>query len=183
MSKITLEADDALWLIGYLPSLNESHDAQRQLRVMTAVGVATGHGPKEYKTFNINDQFAMPTVSSLVPSHHSSDLNKDLYRTKPENLHPNEPAVMALLEGHWEKKVDVIKIIRHLTGLGLKEAKDAMEGNLLIYTHRKYQDLAFSYMSYSIDPSLNNHPYKSLEFDKMFEVFDRALMIKNGLIA
>jgi large subunit ribosomal protein L7/L12 len=33
-----------------------------------------------------------------------------------------------VLEAFGEKKVDVIKVVRELTGLGLKEAKDAVEG-------------------------------------------------------
>jgi len=33
-----------------------------------------------------------------------------------------------VLESFGEKKVDVIKVVRELTGLGLKEAKDAVEG-------------------------------------------------------
>jgi large subunit ribosomal protein L7/L12 len=34
-----------------------------------------------------------------------------------------------VLTGYGENKVGVIKVVRALTGLGLKEAKDAVEGN------------------------------------------------------
>lgn len=33
-----------------------------------------------------------------------------------------------ILESYGEKKIDVIKVVRAATGLGLKEAKDAVEG-------------------------------------------------------
>lgn len=33
-----------------------------------------------------------------------------------------------VLEGAGEKKINVIKVVRELTGLGLKEAKDLVEG-------------------------------------------------------
>ena len=33
-----------------------------------------------------------------------------------------------MLEGFGENKIAVIKVVRELTGLGLKEAKDAVEG-------------------------------------------------------
>jgi len=33
-----------------------------------------------------------------------------------------------VLEGYGEKKIGVIKVVRSLTGLGLKEAKDLVEG-------------------------------------------------------
>lgn len=39
-----------------------------------------------------------------------------------------EPAeVNVILEAHGEKKIDVIKVVREITGLGLKEAKDLVE--------------------------------------------------------
>ena len=34
-----------------------------------------------------------------------------------------------ILVNHGEKKIDVIKIVRELTGLGLKEAKELVEAN------------------------------------------------------
>ena len=33
-----------------------------------------------------------------------------------------------MLEGFGDKKIPVIKVVRELTGLGLKEAKDVVEG-------------------------------------------------------
>ncbi|MCB1140813.1 MAG: 50S ribosomal protein L7/L12 [Leptospiraceae bacterium] len=39
-----------------------------------------------------------------------------------------EPAeVNVILKSHGEKKIDVIKVVREITGLGLKEAKDLVE--------------------------------------------------------
>jgi large subunit ribosomal protein L7/L12 len=39
-----------------------------------------------------------------------------------------EPAeVNVILKAHGEKKIDVIKVVREITGLGLKEAKDLVE--------------------------------------------------------
>ncbi|MCE9501629.1 MAG: 50S ribosomal protein L7/L12 [Leptospira sp.] len=39
-----------------------------------------------------------------------------------------EPAqVSVFLKAHGEKKIDVIKVVREITGLGLKEAKDLVE--------------------------------------------------------
>jgi large subunit ribosomal protein L7/L12 len=39
-----------------------------------------------------------------------------------------EPAeVNVILEAHGDKKIDVIKVVREITGLGLKEAKDLVE--------------------------------------------------------
>lgn len=39
-----------------------------------------------------------------------------------------EPAeVNVILKAHGEKKIEVIKVIREITGLGLKEAKDLVE--------------------------------------------------------
>jgi len=35
--------------------------------------------------------------------------------------------VSVILKEHGEKKIDVIKVIREITGLGLKEAKDLVE--------------------------------------------------------
>lgn len=40
----------------------------------------------------------------------------------------DEPAtVNVVLKSHGDKKIDVIKIVREITGLGLKEAKDLVE--------------------------------------------------------
>lgn len=33
-----------------------------------------------------------------------------------------------ILEAHGDKKIDVIKIVKNITGLGLKDAKDLVEG-------------------------------------------------------
>jgi large subunit ribosomal protein L7/L12 len=39
-----------------------------------------------------------------------------------------EPAeVNVILKAHGDKKIDVIKVVREITGLGLKEAKDLVE--------------------------------------------------------
>ncbi|MCC5814896.1 MAG: 50S ribosomal protein L7/L12 [Leptospira sp.] len=39
-----------------------------------------------------------------------------------------EPAaVNVILKSHGDKKIDVIKLVREITGLGLKEAKDLVE--------------------------------------------------------
>jgi large subunit ribosomal protein L7/L12 len=39
-----------------------------------------------------------------------------------------EPAeVSVILKAHGDKKIDVIKVVREITGLGLKEAKDLVE--------------------------------------------------------
>ena len=39
-----------------------------------------------------------------------------------------EPAeVNVILNAHGDKKIDVIKVVREITGLGLKEAKDLVE--------------------------------------------------------
>ncbi len=39
-----------------------------------------------------------------------------------------EPAqVTVILKAHGDKKIDVIKVVREITGLGLKEAKDLVE--------------------------------------------------------
>jgi large subunit ribosomal protein L7/L12 len=35
--------------------------------------------------------------------------------------------VNVILKAHGEKKIDVIKVVREITGLGLKEAKDLVE--------------------------------------------------------
>jgi large subunit ribosomal protein L7/L12 len=35
--------------------------------------------------------------------------------------------VSVILEAHGDKKIDVIKVVREITGLGLKEAKDLVE--------------------------------------------------------
>ena len=40
---------------------------------------------------------------------------------------PEQDAFDVVLEGDGGKKIQVIKVVRELTGLGLKEAKDAVE--------------------------------------------------------
>jgi large subunit ribosomal protein L7/L12 len=41
---------------------------------------------------------------------------------------PEEPSeVNVILKAHGDKKIDVIKVVREITGLGLKEAKDLVE--------------------------------------------------------
>lgn len=43
----------------------------------------------------------------------------------PAAEEPTEVSV--ILKAHGEKKIDVIKVVREITGLGLKEAKDLVE--------------------------------------------------------
>ncbi|MBE7411966.1 MAG: 50S ribosomal protein L7/L12 [Leptospiraceae bacterium] len=38
-----------------------------------------------------------------------------------------EAQVSVILKAHGDKKIDVIKVVREITGLGLKEAKDLVE--------------------------------------------------------
>jgi len=46
----------------------------------------------------------------------------------PAAAAPEEPAeVNVILKAHGDKKIDVIKVVREITGLGLKEAKDLVE--------------------------------------------------------
>lgn len=46
----------------------------------------------------------------------------------PASAAAEEPAsVNVVLKSHGDKKIDVIKLVREITGLGLKEAKDLVE--------------------------------------------------------
>ena len=45
----------------------------------------------------------------------------------PAEAEPEQDAFDVVLEGDGGKKIQVIKVVRELTGLGLKEAKDAVE--------------------------------------------------------
>ena len=45
----------------------------------------------------------------------------------PVEAEPEKDSFDVVLEGDGGKKIQVIKIVRELTGLGLKEAKDAVE--------------------------------------------------------
>jgi large subunit ribosomal protein L7/L12 len=46
----------------------------------------------------------------------------------PAAAAPEEPSeVNVILKAHGDKKIDVIKVVREITGLGLKEAKDLVE--------------------------------------------------------
>lgn len=45
--------------------------------------------------------------------------------TAPAAEEPTE--VNVILKAHGDKKIDVIKVVREITGLGLKEAKDLVE--------------------------------------------------------
>jgi large subunit ribosomal protein L7/L12 len=45
----------------------------------------------------------------------------------PAEAEPEKDSFDVVLEGDGGKKIQVIKIVRELTGLGLKEAKDAVE--------------------------------------------------------
>jgi large subunit ribosomal protein L7/L12 len=46
----------------------------------------------------------------------------------PAAAAPEEPVeVNVILKAHGDKKIDVIKVVREITGLGLKEAKDLVE--------------------------------------------------------
>ena len=45
----------------------------------------------------------------------------------PEEAAPEQDSFDVVLEGDGGKKIQVIKVVRELTGLGLKEAKDTVE--------------------------------------------------------
>jgi len=45
----------------------------------------------------------------------------------PAEAEPEKDEFDVILEGDGGKKIQVIKVVRELTGLGLKEAKDAVE--------------------------------------------------------
>jgi large subunit ribosomal protein L7/L12 len=45
----------------------------------------------------------------------------------PVEAEPEKDSFDVVLEGDGGKKIQVIKVVRELTGLGLKEAKDAVE--------------------------------------------------------
>jgi len=45
----------------------------------------------------------------------------------PAEAEPEKDSFDVVLEGDGGKKIQVIKVVRELTGLGLKEAKDAVE--------------------------------------------------------
>jgi len=45
----------------------------------------------------------------------------------PAEAEPEQDSFDVVLEGDGGKKIQVIKVVRELTGLGLKEAKDAVE--------------------------------------------------------
>ncbi|MDT4990992.1 MAG: large subunit ribosomal protein [Actinoplanes sp.] len=45
----------------------------------------------------------------------------------PVEVEPEKDSFDVVLEGDGGKKIQVIKVVRELTGLGLKEAKDAVE--------------------------------------------------------
>jgi len=46
----------------------------------------------------------------------------------PAEAAPEKTEFDVVLESYGEKKIGVIKVVRELTGLGLKEAKDLVEG-------------------------------------------------------
>lgn len=48
--------------------------------------------------------------------------------TPEQQAAPEKTEFDVVLEGFGEKKIGVIKVVRELTGLGLKEAKDLVEG-------------------------------------------------------
>ena len=54
-------------------------------------------------------------------------LEQEFIRRFPEEAAPEQDSFDVVLENDGGKKIQVIKVVRELTGLGLKEAKDTVE--------------------------------------------------------
>jgi large subunit ribosomal protein L7/L12 len=65
------------------------------------------------ETFDV--KAAAPVAAAAAPS------------AAPVEAEPEKDEFDVILEGDGGKKIQVIKVVRELTGLGLKEAKDAVE--------------------------------------------------------
>ncbi len=69
----------------------------------------------------LEEKFGVTAVAPMAPAAQAS-------LTPEETTEEEQTEFNLVLTGFGEKKIQVIKVVRALTGLGLKEAKDLVDG-------------------------------------------------------
>lgn len=69
----------------------------------------------------LEEKFGVTAVAPMAPAAQASS-------TPEEATEEEQTEFNLVLTGFGEKKIQVIKVVRALTGLGLKEAKDLVDG-------------------------------------------------------
>lgn len=69
----------------------------------------------------LEEKFGVTAVASMAPASQASSAPQ-------EAVEEEQTEFNLILTGFGEKKIQVIKVVRALTGLGLKEAKDLVDG-------------------------------------------------------